>query len=352
MMIKNLNKKPALEFALIILAITAVIVWGKECSGGALKGIYFCAEALVPSLFPFMVISVFIAKSGLARKLGRYTDGLSAKLFGVSGNLSAVIIMSMIGGYPVGARGISALRESGAISENDAERASYFAVGAGPGFLITFVGQKLLSNAQIGVCMLLSQIISVIILGLLNKIIFAKGKDNNSYKEIKETPLPFTSAVTESVISSVYGTLEMCGMVVAFCAVIGITEKLFGDFNIYLSVLLEVTTACGLTTGRKNILLTAFAAGFGGLCVHFQIFTALRNIKIKMRLFFLYRIIQGLITAFLTYLFIKAFNICVPVFSSVGGTPELSLSSNFAGSALLIICGIGFLFSIKQNYKN
>ena len=348
MMNKFRNKQAIVEFIFAAIFITAVLLWGKECSQGALKGIYFCAEVLVPSIFPFMIISVFIAESGLSEKLGKLCGNICPKLFGVSRNLSAVIFLSMIGGYPVGARGISALTENGKISKSDAVKASYFAVGAGPGFLITFVGGSLLSSREIGMCLLAAQILSVIIIGILNRFIITEKSDYNSNSELSKASLPFTSAVTKSVISSAYGMLEMCGMVVAFSAVIGIIEKLLSDAVVYLSVALEVTTACNLLAEMNSVILIAFATGFGGLCVHFQIFTALKNIRINKLLFFLFRIMQGLLTALFTFVFIKIFNISLPVFSSVNTPLNLSLSTSAVGSALLILCAVSFIYSIKK----
>lgn len=347
MMNKIRNKQALAEFIFAVIIITAVLLWGKECSKGAFNGIYFCAEILVPSIFPFMIISVFIAESGLSEKTGKITGNICPKVFGVSKNLSAVIIMSMIGGYPVGARGISALAENKKISKNDAVKASYFAVGAGPGFLITFVGGSLLSCREIGFCLLAAQMLSVIIIGILNKFITEKSSFNSDI-ELSRAPVPFTSAITKSVISSAYGMLEMCGMVVAFSAVIGILEKFLADAVVYLSVVLEVTTACNLLAGNNSVFLIAFASGFGGLCVHFQIFTALKNIKINKALFFFYRIIQGLLTALFTFVFIKIFNISLPVFSSVKTPLNLSLSTSAVGSALLILCAVSFIYSIKK----
>ena len=68
MMNKIRFTKNAVHFVLLAAVIFAVIFYGKECSKGALKGIYFCAEVLVPSIFPFMIISVFIVKSGFSEK--------------------------------------------------------------------------------------------------------------------------------------------------------------------------------------------------------------------------------------------------------------------------------------------
>ncbi|MBR1731306.1 MAG: hypothetical protein IJ725_02595, partial [Ruminococcus sp.] len=233
-------------------------------------------------------------------------------------------------------------------SSDEAAKAAYFAVGAGPGFLVTFVGTNLLSCPEVGFCMLAAQILSVIILGVMNKLLFGKNNSYNSNKEIYNSSTSFTSALTEAVISATYGMLEMCGMVVIFSAIISVTERLSGDMRVYLSILLEVTTACNTLSENNSVLLIAFAVGFGGLCVHFQIFTALKNVNFNKGLFFLFRIMQGLITALLTELFIKLFRISLPVFSSVDNTPELSLSSSVIGSAMLIICGVGFLFNIKK----
>jgi len=348
MMINKRNKKAIAPFLFTVAAVVALIFWGKECSQGAKSGISLCLNVLIPSIFPFMVISVFAAESGLSEKLGKITGGLCKALFGVSGNLSAVIIMSMIGGYPVGARGIAALRKNGVISEKDAETAAYFAVGAGPGFLFTFVGSSLLSSPEIGACLMVAQVASVIILGFVNKIIFVRKTNYNSKKELYSNITPFSSALTKSVISASYGMFEMCGMVVVFSALMGITEKLLGDMNVYAAILFEVTAACGILSKQVDIRLIAFAVGFGGLCVHFQIFTALKDIKINKYLFFLFRIIQGGITALITSLLIKIFRISLPVFSSVGTLPELSLSTSLIGSVMLLLCAVGFIYSIKR----
>lgn len=347
MMIKK-NKSVPLYSAAFAASAALLLLFGKECCSGAVSGIKLCLEVLVPSIFPFTVLSVFTAESGLSEAMGRVTGKACGALFNVSGRLSAVMIMSMLGGYPVGARGIAALRKRGAISLIEAQKAAYIAVGAGPGFLINFVGSGLLRCREIGACMLIAQVISVIILGNLNRIVFRNSRDYNSDTQLKATVLPFSDALTESVISSTYAMLELSGTVIVFSALLGIIKALTGTVYKYISVLLEVTNACSLLAGDYSIALIAFAVGFGGLCVHFQVFTALKGIRLNIWLFFLYRIIQGIITALLTLLFIKIFNISLPVFSSFTQPPELALSTSAAGSVMLILCGLGFLFSIKK----
>ena len=348
----NVRKKisTALKTLFILIMIICAAGFTKECSKGVLSGIYFCAEVLVPSIFPFMVISVFVVKSGISAMLGKYLDGITNALFGLSGKCGTVILLSVIGGYPVGARGLIQLYEQGELDKDSARKAAYFAVGAGPGFLLSFVGVRLLNSFEVGACILGAQVVSVIILGIANKYIFREKHDYISNSELKNKYSSLTDAVVESTVSATYGILEMCGMVVAFSAVGNVVRSLIESDVVskYVDILLEVTTACNTLSKDRNILLIAFSVGFAGICVHFQIFQAIKDIHINKAVFFLYRIIQGSITALFTYIFIRVFGVTLPVFSSVQDT-ELSLSSSVLGSGLLVLCGVCFLYSIKKN---
>ncbi|MCH5303646.1 MAG: hypothetical protein J1E41_02170 [Ruminococcus sp.] len=347
MMYKIESKLSAgLKLALIVLAGIAVLFFGKESSSGIYKGIIFCAEVLVPSLFPFMVISAIVSKSGISFS-GKILNKVSKALFGFSGKTLICVLIGIIGGYPVGARGIKNLFENGEISEKEAVRASYTAVGSGPGFLITFVGMKLLNSMEIGVILFFAQFISVIIIGILNKFIFRDTEIYNSKKENKAKIKNMSELFVSSVSSAVYGIIEMCGIVVIFSAFISIIEGVIGE-NEFIEILLEVTTACNTLSKTSYVTLIAFAVGFGGICVHFQIFQILGNIDVNKTLFFVFRIIQGVITALITYFSVMAFDVSLPVFSSISGDITLSLSTSVIGSFLLIFTGISFLYSIKN----
>ena len=132
----------------------SILIFSESCSKGALNGINLCLNVLVPSLFPFMAASSFIVKSGLAQKIGKPLSRITKALFGLSGSFAPVILLSMLGGYPVGAKGISELAKSGAVSQREAEKAALFAVCAGPGFIINFVGTSLYNNKTVIVSLL------------------------------------------------------------------------------------------------------------------------------------------------------------------------------------------------------
>lgn len=330
-------------FLLIITAVTAIF-FSKEISGGIYKGIYFCAEVLIPSVFPFMIIATAAANSNLSFS-GSFLNLISKKLFGLSGKAFTAVIIGVFGGYPVSARGLRTLYDKGDISESEASKAAYTALGAGPGFLITFVGIKLLNNINAGIVLFISQIISVFIIGFFNKILI-KSEDYNSDTEIK-TNENAAQIFVSSVSAAVYSALEMCAIVCVFSGLLNAAQSFFQ--SPYLSMFTEVTSACAELSKSGNITAIAFSAGFGGICVHFQVFQALGKIKINKLLYFVFRIIQGFLTALTAYILINIFDITIPVFNSVKDNFSLSLSSTVIGSCLLILTGICFIYNIRED---
>lgn len=338
-------KTVTIKYIIIILTACVIICFSKELSQGIFKSLCLCSEVLIPSLFPFMILATFIGKSNLSNYGSKALNVPTQLIFGVDGSCAITIILSLIGGYPVGAKGIRTLYENKVIDINTAKKLSYSLVCSGPGFLVVYVGQNLLNSKEIGLCLFASQIISVIILGILNKYILKKDKCYNSNLENKNA-LSTTDALIEAVKSSTYTMLEMCGMVITFDAVITILQK-FPSIYTYIAIVLEVTFSSKILTESGKILPLAFAVGFGGLCVHFQVFQILKDIKIKKWLFFLYRIMQGLLTLLFTYIFIKIFNIAIPVYSSTTNA-QFALSSTSIGSVMLLLTGISFLYTFKK----
>ena len=110
---------------IFLLCITALL-FSKECSKGAEKGIGLCLSTLVPSLFPFMVLASYITDSGLAEKIGRHLSWLTKPLFGLDGCFSSAIILSLVGGYPVGAKTVNSLYKKGAASESECNGQVFF----------------------------------------------------------------------------------------------------------------------------------------------------------------------------------------------------------------------------------
>ena len=337
----------------IIIICTLLLIFSRECADGALSGIEMCINVLIPSLFPFMAVSSFIVKSGISHTLGRPFAKIMRFVFGLSPCFAPVLLLSVTGGYPIGAKSCGELYKSGNADTDECKRACMFMVCAGPGFMISFIGMSVYNDKKIGVIMLCSQIFSVIISGIANRII-NRGKISPKKSESKKIRLSLTKALVESVADASGGMLSICSFVIFFSAVAGILTAVINDGFVKTAVLgaLEVCTGIKAVSAEMPVWAAAFVAGFGGICVHFQIFSVLGGLKISRIKFFLYRIIQGCITALLTYFGMLMFYDARSVFS-VG---TVTGSSVYGGTALsgiaLTLLMICFLFSVKNCRNN
>ena len=347
----NLHKVHTVLTAAVTLGLcAAALVFSPRCKEGAAQGLELSLRVLTPSLFPMMALSGLAVKTGLCTRLGRMLEKPTRLLFGLSGAFAPALLLSLIGGYPVGARAIADLYRSGQVSLEQARRAALFCVGAGPAFLISFVGSTLCGSAELGVILLCAQIISVLLSGIALRFFGGKA-DDYSEKELSVSAPPFSAALVEAVRDASSGMLSIGGWVVLFAAFGGICEEVLpacAARDILLS-LLDVSTGVCRLNGLYPLSLTAFLVGFGGLCVHFQIFAAPGLPPLNKPLFFFFRILQGGLTALFTHLGMALYGKEVAVFS----TAVVSHAGFYGGSVLsgaaLLAVAVGFLLTFKQH---
>ena len=76
---------------------------------------------MIPALFPFMVLSGFLLRSGLSMQLSALLNPILGRIFRLSPNCIYVIIMGFLCGFPMGARVTAELLQNGKITRKEAE---------------------------------------------------------------------------------------------------------------------------------------------------------------------------------------------------------------------------------------
>ena len=344
---KNIkNKAKAVMPCLIITAIfSGLFIYSKECKNGIVNGLIICVSNLVPSLFLYMILASYISGSKISLYIGAILGKPVTKLLKLPKSSASAILLSLIGGYPVGAKCVANAYKNNLLTKSQAKKLSLITVSSGTGFTLNFVALSLYNNKKIGIILLVSQILAYIITATLI-CVFVKCDDSievSNNRQIKHTD--FTSAVFDGCVA----TLNMCAMVIVFSALVCVCEKILHNtphIKDIIILTLEVTTACTKLYTKYPIYAISFAMGFSGLCIHFQIFSILKDIGINKMLFFFFRIIQGICSACLTYILLIFFPVTVDVFSSVDiTTPEFS--STVTGGMALILTSVCFLNSIN-----
>lgn len=326
-----------------------MLLFSESCKKGAAESLTLFLNVLLPSLFPFMAATGLTVKCGLCQQLGKKLRKPTRRLFGWDGMLAPILVLSLLGGYPVGARAIASLHQSGQIDTAQAKRAAYCCVCAGPGFLLGYVG-SMYGGTATGAILFAAQAVSVLILGIASRMFTGKHSCSDT-ESAAVPPLPFGDALVEAAQDAARGMVCIGSLVVLFGAFGGILTDIVPQQNVrrYLLSALEVCSAVNLL-GDRPITYCAFATGFGGICVHFQIFAVLKSLRINKAVFFLVRILQGFLTAILSHIGLRLFARETEVFSTASvGQADFFGGSVLSGAALLTVT-VCFLFSLRQQH--
>ncbi len=342
-MIKILNKKllPIIYFSLIIL----LIIFPEISRAGVIKGLSISANVIIPSLFPFTVCVLLILKSQISIK-NKILNNLSFKLFGFNFDIFIIFVLSLIGGYPIGAKLIGELYAQDVINKKAANIMLIYCVNAGPAFILSAVGVGMFSSYKIGIILLLSHIISSIIMAV---ILSAKLKKIKFYPKKQTNTMTFSQIFVSSVSDATASMLQICSLIIIFSAFNSFLEYFFKNHTIInkLTYFIEVTSGISKT---NNILFVSFLLGFSGISIWFQIFSVTKDIKINYTCFIIGRFLHGTTSYILTYILLKIFKIKLSVFSNNNNINITCFYTDITLSLSLLI--MLFVFLIYLSTKN
>ena len=101
----TLEKKNRLLALAATLGMLILIFDGKTALAGAIDGIILCLFTFIPSVFPFILLSILLTEA-LAGQTIRSLQKISSVCKMPSGTESLYVI-SFLGGYPTGAQNIA-----------------------------------------------------------------------------------------------------------------------------------------------------------------------------------------------------------------------------------------------------
>ncbi len=341
-------------FALILIVFTfCLFIFSKSNLDSARNSLILWAKFVVPSLFPFFVLSELMSHTNIISILGRLLTPIIRPLFKVPGISSFAIILGYLSGYPVGAKIVSELRNKKMVTQEEGNRLLAFSNNSGPLFIVATVGIGLFGNITIGFLLLITHILASLSVGILLGLFSNQEDDlqlnkknqtpnnNNSIYTLSSSPLSLSNLgelLSNAVLSSINTLLLIGGFIVLFNVIISIfitsgllsfILKVLSPICIYFKIdvhfieasiigLLEVTEGINRISNIHiknisiNILFSSFILGFGGFSVLLQILSVIRKTDLSIRFYFIGKLLQAVISTFYTYIaiiFIPALNL-------------------------------------------
>lgn len=278
----------------------ALILDARTALDGANEGIRLCLYSVIPSLFPFLVLSALLTGALIGTK-GSFPRPIG-QLCGIPEGAEALLAVGLLGGYPVGAQNIAQLYRDGKLSKGDAERMLGFCNNAGPAFLFGIVASHF-SQPQAGWMLWIIHILSAKFVGML-----LPGSSTGKVCSGVRPHTNLSGAMSQSI--RVMG--QICGWVVLMRVLISFLEKwllwLFPvEVQVLLSGLLELTNGCCslnlIDSEELRFIVASVMLSFGGICVLMQ--TASVTGSLGLGMYLPGKLLQTAISLLLTVLAIE-----------------------------------------------
>lgn len=329
-----------LFLGLALLCATLALMLDPGASMQAARdGLALCYNVIIPSLFPFFVLSSLVVELGLAGYLGRLLEGVMRPLFNVNGACASAFALGFIGGYPVGAKTAINLYEKGMCTKTEAERLLAFCNNSGPAFILGVVGAGVFASSRVGVLLYLAHAAASACIGMLFR--FYRAVPGGQSAQPRPRPQfraqHFSAAFTGAVKGAFLSTLNICAFVVFFTVVIrllflsgllpglarllgtllaplGLTqawaERLLTGV-IELSSGVWTLTEGGALAGRLS--MAAFMLGWAGLSVHCQVLSFIGDSGLSVRTYLVGKLLHGGLSALFVAGLARLFPLEAPV---------------------------------------
>lgn len=258
--------KRVLRILLPSAGMLILILWPQRAVSSAADAVLLCLRTVVPSLFPFFVLSGLL--SGALIGIRNRSAACLGRLCRMQPGTESILVIGLLGGYPTGAQITAQAWRDGHLSQDQARMMLGFCSNAGPAFLFGICG-SLFSNP----CMpwLLWGI------HIASAVLTARSlPDAPSNGDI--LPSAAGLSLPEALDRALKNIARVCGWVVLFRILMDLLGRWLTDLPETLSVIvsgvLELTNGCMMLENVGPLWLRFYLCSlflaFGGICVTLQ----------------------------------------------------------------------------------
>ena len=278
----------------------ALLFFPDVSAAAAREGVTLCLQTVLPSLFPFFVLSSLLVQSDVPRLLSRAMAGVMYPLFGVSGAGASALILGLLGGYPVGARTVAELYGRGEIAREEAEHLLAFCNNSGPGFFLGVCGTAVFGSARAGMYLYLIHVGAALVTGVLLR----RDLGLPRRKAVSRQRAPFDLAA--ALPAAVQGSFAAVGSVSAFVIFFMVLLRLLSLVPALAALpplpraalfgFVEMTNGVNaLPATRTGFVLCAAIMNWGGLSVQAQTRALLAGSALSARRCVIGKAVQALV---------------------------------------------------------
>ena len=233
---------------LILVVIIAIIINQSKYSQTALNGLDIWVKVLVPSLFPFFVLTKLFSYGDFIQDFTHLFSKPFKKLYKCPPISSYIFLMSIITGYPVGAKLISDFYNTKQLNKIDAIKTLSFSANSGPMFILGSVAIGMFMSRKMGIIIYASHVLG----SLINGIIYRNYGNKQKTIETQNNNQTCTSSITthQNIFHDAKNDLDFSQSITSSISSI----MLIGGVICFTFVIIEVITSSYFFTSFINLI--------------------------------------------------------------------------------------------------
>ncbi|MCB2292050.1 sporulation integral membrane protein YlbJ [Clostridium algoriphilum] len=317
----KINLSITLICSLIILQI---ILTPNVCIKYTISGAKLFFNAIFPSLFPFLVVINIIINYNGIHIYSKLLGNIICRPLKLPKECNFALLVSILCGYPLGARYTCDLYEKNIINLNTCERLLNIASNASPLFIIGSIGTSMMFSSKIGYILLLSNILSCMFMGFIIPSKNSIFKMNFRSSNVSNKPISTNigKVLKSSIEDAMKNSLNIGGFIVVFSVITGMIKDNV-IFHIVLNKLalilgssgnfiegillgmLEMTNGCYLISSSNSNLyvklpVLSFLIAFSGLSIISQVYSYTYKYNVSIKKYIARKFIQAIISSIIT----------------------------------------------------
>ncbi len=290
----------------------ALVVFSDKYILSVKNGLELYAINVLPALFPFFFFSKILTELNLGYDLGNVLKKPLRKFYNAPNLSGYILAISMLSGYPVGAKLVSDCYSNNLITASEAKKISSFTSTSGPLFIVGTVGIAMLGSKKAGFVILFCHYLAT----LINGLVFRGKKSTLAENTLSPPKINYDSILSNSMLSSITSVLLVGGYIAIFNFVLdfafdikliyvlsnaltslGIDVRLSSSFFASLIEITKGSLMFGISgfSLKTTIPLVCFCISFGGISVTVQSLTFLSKCKISPGYYLLTKTTQGIL---------------------------------------------------------
>ncbi len=274
-----------------------MVVFPAIALTSARRGISLWASDVLPALLPFFICANFLQNIGIIRL---FRSG------------AFPFAMSVLSGYPMGAKIVGDLRRSGEISLTEAKRLMSFCSTSGPAFMVGAVGAGMLGSGTLGGIVAAAHYIGALINGFLYTKMLGReaGGQPVTMNDGKRGGRGLQESFTDAILMSFRSLAIVLAYIVLFmfltdlfhmCGFFSMVDSqalrslIKGFFE--MTVGCEAVAECISVTSSVKCVLCAAILSWGGLSVMGQSMSMLSGTGVSLGYLMVSKLTHGIFAA-------------------------------------------------------